>query len=57
MKTVFKKLSEVHDKVDDKINNDCGKLSDIQQKGVALDIQKKEWALKLASVANLQPET
>lgn len=37
MKTVFKKFSEMHDKIDDKINQDCAKFTDIQSKGIAAE--------------------
>ena len=49
MKTVFKKFGELHDKIDEKINNDCAKFADIRSRGIAADLQKKDLELKLVN--------
>ena len=53
MKTVHKKFAEMHDKLDEKLNSECAKFSDIQKKGIAADAKLKSLQQSNSSIGDI----
>lgn len=53
MKTVYKKFSEMNEKLDEKINSECAKFSDLQKKGIAADAKLRALKDQISSTGDL----
>ena len=53
MKTVYKKFSEMHEKLDEKLNSECAKFSDLQKKGIAADAKLRSLKDQNSSAGDL----